>query len=102
MPSASLREFFRIWDWLENKQTLEMGSIGNAINTWNINELVRDALISRYHVIQASRLFLDKGNSVGLRFEEIVKQKHKGVAMIINMSKVTPVVRRMIVELGTK
>ncbi|HZE77605.1 MAG TPA: DUF87 domain-containing protein [Nitrososphaeraceae archaeon] len=99
MPSASLREFFRIWDWLENKQTLEMGSIGNAINTWNINELVRDALISRYHVIQASRLFLDKGNSVGLRFEEIVKQKHKGVAMIINMSKVTPVVRRMIVEL---
>jgi uncharacterized protein len=99
MPSASLREFFRIWDWLENKQTLEMGSIGNAINTWNINELVRDALISRYHVIQASRLFLDKGNSVGLRFEEIVKQKHKGVAMIINMSKVTSVVRRMIVEL---
>jgi hypothetical protein len=100
MPSASLREFFRIWDLLENKQTLEMGSIGNAINTWNINELVRDALISRFHVMQASRLFLDKGNSIGLRFEEIVKQKHKGVAMIINMSKVTSVVRRMIVELA--
>ena len=99
MPSASLREFFRIWDLLENKQTLEMGSIGNAINSWNINELVRDALISRFHVMQASRLFLDKGNSIGLRFEEIVKQKHKGVAMIINMSKVTSVVRRMIVEL---
>ncbi|MGB7637876.1 MAG: DUF87 domain-containing protein, partial [Nitrososphaeraceae archaeon] len=49
MPAASLREFFRIWDSLENKQTLEIRSLGNAINTWNINELVRDALISRYH-----------------------------------------------------
>jgi uncharacterized protein len=99
MPAASLREFFRIWDWLENKQTLEIGSIGNAINTWNINELVRDALVSRYHVIQTSRLFSDNDNNVGLRFEDIIKQKHNGVAMIVNMSKVTPVVRRMIVEL---
>src|SRR4029079_16268698 len=52
MPAASLREFFRIWDWLENKQSLGIEAIGNAVNTWNINELVRDALVSRYHVIQ--------------------------------------------------
>ena len=39
MPAASLREFFRIWDWLENKQTLDIEALGNAINTWNINEL---------------------------------------------------------------
>lgn len=41
MPAASLREFFRIWDWLENKQTLDIEALGNAINTWNINELVQ-------------------------------------------------------------
>src|SRR5215216_186282 len=77
-PSASLREFFRIWDSLENKQTLRIEALGNAINTWNINELIRDALISRYHVIQRNR---------------------KGAAMIVNMGKAAPVVRRMIVEL---
>jgi hypothetical protein len=46
MPAASLREFFRIWDSLEIKQILGIGALGNAINTCNINEIVRDALIS--------------------------------------------------------
>ena len=99
-PSASLREFFRIWDWLENKQILEMSAFGSAINTWNINELVRDALISRYHVIQSSRLFSE--NSTGgesLQFEKIFSRKGKGAAIIIGMGKTAPVVRRMIVEL---
>ena len=99
MPAASLREFFRIWDWLENKQTLDIEALGNAINTWNINELVRDALISRYHVIQASRIFDDNGNGDGLRFENLIAKKSGGLAMILNMGKATPVVRRMIVEL---
>jgi hypothetical protein len=98
MPAASLREFFRIWDWLENKQMLEIRALGNAINTSNINELVRDALISRYHVIQSSRLFLDNGNADGLSFEKVIS-KYKGTAIIISMGKATPVVRRMIVEL---
>ena len=52
-PTASLREFFRIWDSLESKQSLRIEALGNAINTWNINELIRDALISRYHVIHS-------------------------------------------------
>nr|MDQ4017104.1 ATP-binding protein [Thermoproteota archaeon] len=47
MPAASLREFLRIWDWCESKQSLSIDAIGNAVNTWNINELVRDALVSR-------------------------------------------------------
>lgn len=94
MPAASMREFFRIWDWLENKKTLGIEAIGNAVNTWNINELVRDALVSRYHVIQSSKLFLDSG---GLRFEDAMKPG--GAAMIINMGEVSGAVRRMTVEL---
>ena len=39
-----MREFLRIWDGLENKQSLSIEAIGNAVNTWNINELVRDAV----------------------------------------------------------
>jgi uncharacterized protein len=97
MPAASLREFLRIWDWCESKQSLSIDAIGNAVNTWNINELVRDALVSRYHVIQSSRLFIN-GEGGGLQFEDIISGK-SGAAMIINMGEVSPTVRRMVVEL---
>jgi DNA helicase HerA-like ATPase len=93
MPAASLREFFRIWDSLEVKKALSIDAIGNAVSTWNINELVRDALVSRFHVIQSSRLFGDSG----FRFEDAVAGN--GAAMVINMGDVSPTVRRMVVEL---
>ena len=96
MPAASLREFLRIWDWCESKQSLSIDAIGNAVNTWNINELVRDALVSRYHVIQSSRLFIN--GEGGLQFEDIISGK-SGAAMVINMAEVSPTVRRMVVEL---
>lgn len=97
IPAASLREFLRIWDWCESKRSLSIDAIGNAVNTWNINELVRDALVSRYHVIQSSRLFIN-GEGGGLQFEDIIAGK-SGAAMIINMGEISPTVRRMVVEL---
>ena len=101
MPAASLREFNRIWDWLENKNTLDIEALGNAINTWNTNELVRDALISRYHSICSSGLFVGTPtiNHEGLKFETLIARKNQGLALILNMGKAMPVVRRMIVEL---
>jgi hypothetical protein len=101
MPSASLREFFRIWDWLENKNTLDIEALGNAINTWNTNELVRDALISRYHAICSSGLFTNALNAhqEELQFENLSLKKGNGLALVLSMAKATPVVRRMIVEL---
>lgn len=100
-PAASLREFIRIWDWLENKDTLDIEALGNAINTWNTNELVRDALISRYHSICSSGLFVGTPtiNHEGLRFESLTARKNQGLALILNMGKAMPVVRKMIVEL---
>jgi uncharacterized protein len=100
MPAASLREFFRIWDSLENKKMLGLDEMGHAFSTWNINELVRDALLSRFHIISSSLLFsFSKSNEKGFQFEERRKRKKKGAGMIINMSRISPVVRRMVVEL---
>lgn len=100
MPSASLREFFRIWDSLENKKILSLFELGKAFGTWTINELVRDALLSRFHMINSSRLFSSNSvNERGFQFEDVIKTKPKGAAMIVNMSRISPVVRRMIVEL---
>ena len=100
MPSASLREFFRIWDSLENKNILSLSELGKSFGTWTINELVRDALLSRFHMINSSRLFSSNNvNDRGFQFEDVIKTKPKGAAMIVNMSRISPVVRRMIVEL---
>ncbi|MFY9870156.1 MAG: DUF87 domain-containing protein [Candidatus Nitrosopolaris sp.] len=97
-PAASMREFFRIWDWLENRNNIEIEALGHAINTWNINELVRDALVSRLHVMQASRLFL-QNPADEIRFENIFSNKNKGTVIVVSMGKIIPLVRRMIVEL---
>jgi len=98
MPAASMREFFRIWDWLNAKNMLGIERLSNAITNWDINELVRDALISRLHSIQASRLFTDEYKKA-CRFEQVVKQNSDGVALIVGMGRTVPVVRRMVVEL---
>jgi uncharacterized protein len=102
MPSTSLREFFRIWDNLCKRQALTLDAFSNAINGWNINDLVRDALISRFHTIYNSRLFLmdEKDNEdLGLRFEKLISDNLQGLAMIVNMGRSTPTIRRMVVEL---
>ncbi|NAL77051.1 ATP-binding protein [Nitrososphaera sp. AFS] len=97
-PNASMREFFRIWDWLENRNNLKMEAFGKAVNTWNANELVRDALVSRFHVMQASHLFLENDYG-GFRFEDIFSNQNDGSAIVISMGKMIPIVRRMVVEL---
>ena len=94
LPPASLREFFRIWEWLENKGSLGIDGIVAAVSSWNINELVRDALMSRCHMIQSSRLFTD---GPGFKFEEI--EGGGGAAIVINMAELSNTVRKMVVEL---
>lgn len=98
MPAASMREFFRIWDWLNAKNMLGIVRLSNAIANWDTNELVRDALISRLYSIQASRLFTDDYKKA-CRFEQVIKQNSDGVALIVGMGRTAPVVRRMTVEL---
>jgi DNA helicase HerA-like ATPase len=52
--------------------------------------------VSRYHVIQSSRLFTN--GEGGLQFEDIISGK-SGAAMIVNMGEISPTIRRMVVEL---
>jgi DNA helicase HerA-like ATPase len=102
MPSTSLREFFRIWDNLYKRRALTLEAFSNAINNWNFNDLVRDALISRFHSIYSSKLFInDEKNDEyeGLRFENIISNNLHGLAMIVNLGTFAPTIRHMVVEL---
>jgi DNA helicase HerA-like ATPase len=94
VPPASMREFLRIWDWLEKKGSLGIDAIVNAVTSWNINELVRDALVSRCHVMQSSRLFCDDS---GFEFEHA--SNGFGAAFVVNMAGLSSTVRKMVVEL---
>lgn len=97
-PSTSIREFFRIWDKLERTNTLNMESLGQMINRASMNELVREALISRYHLLDNSGLFSEIIGH-GLQFEKIVADRPHGAAMIISLNRVSGIIRRIIVEL---
>jgi DNA helicase HerA-like ATPase len=102
MPSTSLREFFRIWDNLYRRRALTLEAFSNAINNWNFNDLVRDALISRFHTIHSSRLFLDDEKNdeyEGLRIENLISSNLHGLAMIVNLGTIAPIIRHMVVEL---
>ncbi len=97
-PSTSIREFFRIWDKLERTNTLNMESLGQMINRVSMNELVREALISRYHLLDNSGLFSEIIGH-GLQFEKIIADRPHGAAMIISLNRVSGIIRRIIVEL---
>lgn len=97
-PSASMREFSRIWDSLSNASNLTLASLSKAIATWNVNELIRDAMLSRLHTIIGSRLFTDD-QTKSIKFEEIISNKNEGAAIVIGMGKTSPVARRMTVEI---
>jgi uncharacterized protein len=98
MPATSLREFFRIWDKLERAKTLDMESLGEMINRVSMNELVREALVSRYHLLDNSGLFSGTKEN-GLEFEKIISDKPHGAAIIISLNRVSGIIRRVIVEL---
>jgi DNA helicase HerA-like ATPase len=102
MSPTSLREFFRIWDNLDKRRVLTLEAFSSAVNNWNFNDLVRDALISRLHTIHSSGLFLnDEKNEgyQGLRFENLISDNVRGLAMIVNMGSFAPTIRHMLVEL---
>lgn len=98
MPSTSMREFMRVWDKLECVKKLDMDSLGKLINQINMNELVREALTSRYHLLNNSGLFSETNES-GIEFESIISIKTHGALIIISLNKVSGIIRRIIVEL---
>jgi len=98
IPGASLREFGRIWEFLEAQGTLSMASLVNSIQKWRCNEFVRDALFSRYHTMLSSKLFTDEQEST-IRFEDLFSKFKKGGVFIISLSRLQPQIRKMAVEL---
>ncbi len=98
MPGTSLREFVKIWEQLENRGELSLASLEAGIHQWRCNEFVRDALFARYHTLVSSGLFTDdQDRQFGL--QDFISSNRDGGSLVVSLSGVSPLNRRMVVEL---
>ena len=96
IPGASLREFTKMWETLENQKEISISSFKNMINNSHCNEFVRDALFSRFNTLISSRLFSDNKS---MEIENIISQLKNGGLIVVSLGSVSPLYRRMIVEI---
>ncbi len=98
MPGTSLREFVKIWEQLESRSELSLASLESAIQQWRCNEFVRDALFARYHTIASCGLFSDLPHQQ-FDLQDFFDTSAGGGALIVTLSGVSPLNRKMVVEL---
>jgi hypothetical protein len=98
MPGTSLREFVKIWEQLDNRDELTLASLESGIQQWRCNEFVRDALFARFHTIASCGLFTDSAHQQ-FDIQDFFSLNPEGGALVISLSSISPLNRRMVVEL---
>ncbi len=98
MPGTSLREFVKIWETLEERNEVSLASLEAAIHQWRCNEFVRDALFARYHTIASCGLFSDSPHQQ-FDLQDFFTLNQGGGSLVVTLSGVSPLNRRMVVEL---
>jgi DNA helicase HerA-like ATPase len=97
-PGASLREFIRIINSLQASEKLTLDSLGDAIQSWRCNELVKDALYSRFQTMKSSGIFSSDGR--GVRIDQVVRSLlPSGGALVISLKRASSLTKRMVVEI---
>ncbi|MEM0078678.1 MAG: DUF87 domain-containing protein [Nitrososphaerota archaeon] len=95
-PTASLREFSRAWYIVEKLNgKISLRGLVEAISKIQMNESIRDALLSRLQSIESLEFFNDSGD---FSLQEFLSKLSYGAALIIDLSKTSPQGRRVVVE----
>lgn len=97
LPSVSLRELIRIWNYLEGYGHLSFSSLGDYITRWRTNEMIREALLSRYYTLASTGMIMDSDDG-GFSFEDTVAELKEGGIMVVLLAGISPVARRIVVE----
>ena len=98
MPGTSLRECVKIWEQLDNRDELSLAALESAIQQWRCNEFVRDALFARYHTIASCGRFTDSAHQQ-FDLQDFFTLNRGGGALVVSLSGVSPLNRKMVVEL---
>ncbi|MEM1943454.1 MAG: DUF87 domain-containing protein [Candidatus Caldarchaeum sp.] len=94
-PSTSLRELARIWKNAERRGEVSLENLLTAVEKENMNEAVREALLSRLQSIKSSGFFDEDHNT---DIEEALSSKPNGNVAVVDLSKLLPSTRRLVVE----
>ena len=98
-PGASLREFIRIVNMLDQTRKLTISSLGDAIQSWRCNELVKDALYARFQTMRNSGLFAEESEN-GVRVDAMIRSLLPGGgALVISLKRTSSLAKRMVVEI---
>lgn len=97
LPGTSAREFRRIWRFLDEKGSLSLHELGEAIKNWQCNTHVHDALFSRYHALANSGFFSDNlAQTVSL--DDFLYMIRVGGAVVVNLKDTSSIDRQIVVE----
>ena len=98
-PSASLREFIRIINSLEHTGHFTLDGLAEAIQNWHGNELVKDALYSRFQTMKSSGIFA-RTRDDGVRVDDLMKSLlPRGGAIVISLKRSSSLTKKMVVEI---
>ncbi|MDA4129882.1 MAG: DUF87 domain-containing protein [Thaumarchaeota archaeon] len=98
-PGASLREFIRIIGSLDHTDRFTMEGLSEAIQNWRGNELVKDALYSRFQTMKASGVFAI-GKEEGVRVDELMTSLlSRGGAIVLSLKRSSSLTKKMVVEI---
>ena len=96
-PGASLREFIRIVNVLEQSKKLDLSNLADTIQSWRCNELVKDALHARFQTMRNSGIFAEES---GVRVDSTIKSLlPQGGAIVVSLKRTSSLTKRMIVEI---
>jgi len=96
LPPSSASELRRIWKQLESSNQLTLHKLREAIASIK-NDFIREALIRRYDTLLGTNFFTDE-RTEAITLENVFSQLSKGGALVINLSKTSPMFRKIIVE----
>jgi len=96
-PSTSCREFSRIWKMIERREgKVSFEMLVDTLSHIQMNESVREALMSRMNSIEASGFVNEERNPTDLK--SILHNSGEGRLVIVDLLNLIPATRRLIVE----
>lgn len=97
-PSITVREYMKIWDQMNEEGDISIRNLYSKVNTVKVNDMVRDALISRYYSMLSTRIFANS-DAMGIDFKGLIDKHPNGGGFLFSMAKMSPMARRVLVQI---